>query len=466
MSSSTAKSAKDTNNKPSAVVADYNKFDNPKTKEYEFFGPLGALGVITGCSTIVFLWYFGCNESTGCNLPLTKLQWAQIGQGLKQTLLTFSTENIAFDSTVFGYYVCWFLWFAVLWYIAPGKVVKGVVLRNGQQLDYNLNGFSSMLITVVVGLGIYYQQGIAPFIWIADHYLQFVMSSLIFATGLALFVYLYSFRSTTTVSDVKVMLALGGNSENILYDFFIGRELNPRIFGGTFDIKYFCELRPGILGWALLNICFAIKQYDQIGYVTNSMWLAIIPQIVYCIDTLWFDDAVLTTMDIVTDGFGWMLAFGDLCWVPSMYCLQARFLSFHPVVHSSMFTWFVAILGFIGFMTFRLSNSEKNAFRRDPNQPSVRHLQYITTESGSKLLVSGWWGMARHINYTGDWFFGLAQCLATGFETPMTYFFAAYFLVLLLHRNSRDEHKCRHKYKKDWDVYCERVPYLFIPFII
>lgn len=28
-----------------------------------------------------------------------------------------------------------------------------------------------------------------------------------------------------------------------IYDFFIGRELNPRI--GSFDLKEFCELYPG-----------------------------------------------------------------------------------------------------------------------------------------------------------------------------------------------------------------------------
>ncbi|KAJ1672500.1 erg24, C-14 sterol reductase, partial [Spiromyces aspiralis] len=224
-------------------------------------------------------------------------------------------------------------------------------------------------------------------------------------------------------------------------------------------------LRPGIIGWALLDICFAVKQYSEYGHVTNSMWLAILPQLLYAVDALWFESAVITTMDITTDGFGWMLGFGDLCWVPSIYSLQARFLSSCPVQHSALFTALVATLAVVSFLTFRLSNSEKNAFRADPNHPSVRHLEYIETEAGSKLLVSGWWGMARHINYTGDWFFGLAQCLATGFETPMTYFFAAYFLVLLLHRNNRDEHKCRQKYKKDWDRYCERVPYQFIPFI-
>ena len=34
--------------------------------------------------------------------------------------------------------------------------------------------------------------------------------------------------------------------------------------------------------------------------------------------------AILTTMDITTDGFGFMLAFGDLSWVPFTYSLQAR----------------------------------------------------------------------------------------------------------------------------------------------
>lgn len=35
-------------------------------------------------------------------------------------------------------------------------------------------------------------------------------------------------------------------------------------------------------------------------------------------------------MDIVHDGFGFMLAFGDLTWVPFTYSLQANFLVVHP----------------------------------------------------------------------------------------------------------------------------------------
>ncbi|KAJ1676172.1 erg24, C-14 sterol reductase, partial [Spiromyces aspiralis] len=118
----------------------------------------------------------------------------------------------------------------------PGKSISGTPLRDGRRLMYLINGLNSLIVTVGLGFYVAWRYGSEPFIWVADHYIQFVFASWAFATGLAVFVYLYSFRSA------DVMLALGGNSGNVIYDFFIGRELNPRI--GSFDIKYFCELRP------------------------------------------------------------------------------------------------------------------------------------------------------------------------------------------------------------------------------
>jgi hypothetical protein len=54
----------------------------------------------------------------------------------------------------------------------------------------------------------------------------------------------------------------------------------------------------------------------------------------YVFDALACEPAILTTMDITTDGFGFMLAFGDLVWVPFTYSLQARYLLEHPVALS------------------------------------------------------------------------------------------------------------------------------------
>lgn len=46
---------------------------------------------------------------------------------------------------------------------------------------------------------------------------------------------------------------------------------------------------------------------------------------------LFLQEAILTTMDLMHDGFGFMLAFGDLVWVPFTYTLQAYYLVNHTI---------------------------------------------------------------------------------------------------------------------------------------
>ena len=144
---------------------------------------------------------------------------------------------------------------------------------------------------------------------------------------------------------------------------------------------------------------------------------------------------------------------------------------------------FVVCLNIVGYWIFRGANSQKNQFRRNPSHPSVAHLKVLTTSRGRPLIVSSWWGLARHINYTGlppsfrfllafltslssgDWLMGLSWCLTCGFASPVPYFYAVYFGILLVHRDRRDQESCRAKYGADWDRYCALVPYRFVPYI-
>ena len=75
-------------------------------------------------------------------------------------------------------------------------------------------------------------------------------------------------------------------------------------------------------------------------------------------------------MDITTDGFGFMLAVGDLAWVPFAYSLQARYLAFHQVELGPILT--IAIIGVnaMGYYIFRGANGEKNDFRNGKNPKS------------------------------------------------------------------------------------------------
>lgn len=324
------------------------------------------------------------------------------------------------------------------------------------------------------------------FIW--DNYVPILTSNIIISYALATFVYVRSFAVKPGNTE-KRELAAGGHSGNMLYDWFIGRELNPRItlpFFGEIDIKSFMELRPGMLGWVILDLTFIARQYHNYGSITASILIVTFAHAFYVLDALYMEPAILTTMDITTDGFGFMLSFGDLVWVPFVYSLQARYLAIDPKVLS--YFEIAAIIGIqaSGYYVFRSSNNEKNRFRTDPNDPKIKHLKYMETSAGSKLLITGWWGTARHINYLGDWLMSWAYCLPTGvagyivvnhsklevvpgeargWGVLITYFYMIYFAILLIHREGRDEEKCKKKYGKDWDAYCKKVPYRIVPYV-
>lgn len=326
--------------------------------------------------------------------------------------------------------------------------------------------------------------------FINRNYLQLLTCNILISYALATFVYLKSFTVKAGNTD-KRELAAGGHSGNMIYDWFIGRELNPRVklpVFGEIDIKSFMELRPGMLGWIMLDLAFMAQQYKSYGYVTDSMFIVTLSQAWYVFDALYMESAILTTIDLTTDGFGFMLAFGDLAWLPFVYSLQARYLSIHPVILGPVYVALIVIVQLTGYYIFRASNSEKNTFRTNPSDPSVSHLKYIETSTGSKLLTSGWWGTARHINYLGDWIMSWAYCLPTlaagykitpsilypgtrlvttegmaGYAIPITYFYMLYFAILLIHREMRDEEKCKRKYGADWERYCEKVKYRILP---
>ena len=186
--------------------------------------------------------------------------------------------------------------------------------------------------------------------------------------------------------------------------FFLGRPLNPTFPGfPSFDIKTFNEVRPGIILWVLVNISCACEQYVRFGHVTASMWLVLIFEGIYAADSLIFEvrlalhhfgatqgslpsrdcygavaniqHTILHQMDITTDGFGFMLAFGDLTWVPFTYGLQARFLAFHPVHLGVSGTLAIVAVEALGLYIFRTSNSDKAAFRAGKNPKSVSLVQ-------------------------------------------------------------------------------------------
>lgn len=152
---------------------------------------------------------------------------------------------------------------------------------------------------------------------------------------------------------------------------------------------------------------------------------------------------------------------------------QGLYLVYHPVQLSDAHALAVLLLGLVGYYIFRATNHQKDLFRRTEGscsiwgrKPTYIECTYRSANGGvyhSKLLTSGFWGVARHFNYTGDLMGSLAYCASCGFGHILPYFYIIYMTILLVHRCVRDEHRCSSKYGKDWRRYTDAVPYRLLP---
>lgn len=464
--SKAAKTVTEPAKEPSTEEKPADTFDgtelNPRPVKLDFNGPIGA-GILTvSLPLIVFGLYLLCNEDYV--VSGVKIVPGEVGVVLQKIFVQYF-KYYFLNANSWAVYLIWFVALAGLSLVVKGHDVEGTTLRDGTRLGYTINGkeLSLTLVALVLAQIIYtgtFQ--LFELVYLYDKFLPLMIVSWEFALILATVCYAFSFvplRGTNGLGTKERILAIGGNSGNRLFDWFMGRELNPRI--GRWDVKLFCELRPGMLLWCLIDLACVQHQYVQLGRVTNSLILVTLLQLLYIFDGVLNEEGCLTMIDITTDGFGFMLAFGDLCWVPFTYSLQARYLSFEE---QDLAIWqVIAILAVnvTGFYIFKSSNNQKSDFK----QGKLPELKSIQTPTGSKLLVDGWWAIAQHINYLGDILIALSWCLPTGFSTPLTYFYVIYFTSLLINRQQRDEDKCRKKYGDTWDEYEKQVPWKIVPHV-
>lgn len=379
-----------------------------------------------------------------------------------------------FDSQVFIACIIWILFQMILAKLPDklhlllpfykGGLQNGQLTPAGNELTYNINGLQSWLIThLCCYILTIYTKIIDPAL-IAKNWGAVFVSANILGYSLSLFAYLKAHLFPTHKEDNKY-------SGSFYYDFMMGIEFNPRLF--NIDFKLFFNGRPGIIAWTLINYSFAALQYQKYGYISNSMILVNVLQGLYVLDFFWNENWYLKTIDIAHDHFGWYLCWGDCVWLPFMYTLQSVYLSSNPIILEPRYFNCILFLGIFGYIIFRWSNSQKDYFRRNNGFCKIWLLpaEYISctfkTKNGltheSKLLYSGFWGLARHMNYSGDIILSTCYCLACGFNHVLPYFYSIYMIMLLVNRCFRDENRCRQKYGAAWDKYCQWVPNRFLP---
>ncbi len=350
-------------------------------------------------------------------------------------------------------YSIWVLAQLLLQLYAPGRLYPGAPLDDGQRLKYRLNGWFSWWLTLLVVLVLVWR-GVIPATLLYDELGSLLTVANIGSQLFAVYLQAFPWLHRAAASERQ--------RGPLFRDFFAGVVLNPRL--GSLDLKFFCESRPGLILWVLIDLSLAAKQIELFGRLSAPMLLVCIFQFFYVADYFLHEDAILSTWDIRHERFGFMLSWGCLVWVPFTFSLQAQYLVTHGHDLSLPATIAIVALNAGGYFLFRSSNLQKHRFRLDPSGKIWgRRPTFIRTVRGTQLLTSGFWGIARHLNYTGDLMMGLAWCLPCKFGHVLPYFYFIYFSILLIHRERRDDQHCARRYGTDWDTYRAKVKWRMVP---
>jgi delta14-sterol reductase len=333
--------------------------------------------------------------------------------------------------------------------LVPGKQEQGIPLAGGARVTYTLNGFLLFLAVFAAALAsVALQPG-----WLAALHTHF-WHVFVVANVAA-----FAASAYLTVRGRKNTGERRAGVVGFVVDTFYGVELNPATAG--VDLKLF-SYRPSLMGLGLLNLSFAAAQYQELGHLTTRMWVYQIFYLAYLVNYFQFEYGMIYTWDIIAERFGWMLVWGDYVLVPFFYSIPGWYLLHN---HDPLPLWQVGALAALyvtGFVLFRGSNQQKHQFKADPKKPIWGKPPEAL---GGKLLVSGFWGVGRKLNYTGELCMYVAWSLTTGLGSVIPFLLPLWLGVLFPHRAWRDDLRCRAKYGPLWDDYCKRAKFRMIPFI-
>ena len=355
----------------------------------EFGGPIGAAVVITlSHALLLYLWIAWRFHDGALFYPAglsdLGLFFAQVWERI--------VEHAVPSWRTFAIYWAFLAAQGLMAALLPGLEIKGLPLpsRGGRRLVYRCNGITAWWLTLA-GVAVLHVTGIFSLQTIYEQFGAFMIAAMITANAIAIAVY--------------VGARVTGNAErmsgNVLYDFFMGAWLNPRI--GMLDLKMWAEIRVSWLTLFLLTASAAAHQYAAYGTLSSPMIFMLLAHFLYANACMKGEECIPTTWDIFHEKWGWMLIFWNLAGVPFVYCFGAMYIASRPPFELSLpLTAFCFALLIGAYYVWDTANSQRNRFRMQLNGSYVKrrafpqlpwgtleHPRYMDTAAGSKLLVDG-----------------------------------------------------------------------------
>lgn len=354
---------------------------------------------------------------------------------------------------ILGFFTPWIIYalITLLHYFLPGKWVTGYVRHatTGKLLSYRLNGRLVLLSTVIL--------------WFAAGYFELVAYD-----------WLYEIRWLSLagavffglVFSLSIVLPYASTGKSLLADIFLGRLENPQFKNGRIDAKMWLYLIGAVM--LELNILsFIAHRYSEFGSVPPGLILSAAMLTYFIVDYLSFEKVHLYTYDFFAERVGFKLGWGCLAFYPYFYLIAIWATVNLPDPNTPL--WLLvcyALLFLLGWTLARGANMQKYVFKTTPEKVFLGIKPETISDGNKTLLVNGFWGLSRHINYLGEIVMGTAIALSVGHpDVIWVWLYPIYYVALLLPRQADDDKRCAKKYGALWQAYTQKVKYRVIPFL-
>jgi protein-S-isoprenylcysteine O-methyltransferase Ste14 len=334
----------------------------------------------------------------------------------------------------------------------PGRWVSGYIPKPGspEKMRYHLNGIFVFL--VMVGL------------WVV-----------LGITDIVSFDYLYHYRwyglagacMLGIIFSLVMVLPRKPVRQSLAADLFFGRTENLQLLKGRVDIKMWLYL-AGATMLELNVLSFTAYHLVTYGDASSSGIILSASLLTYfLVEYLIFEEVHLYTYDLFAERIGFKLGWGCIVFYPYFY--PVALWSTVALPDPGTPVWLLvlyAVIFFSGWVLARGANLQKYFFKRDPERSFLGIEPRIIGDGNKKLLVNGFWGISRHINYLGEILMATGIILCTGYPGMIwPWLYPLYYVLLLFTRQNDDDRRCSAKYGELWNEYKKRVPWRIIPHI-
>lgn len=423
------------------------------TRKSWFRSSAFPLFLILACPpTTVLLWIVTVGYSGSFTEFARHLSWHDLVARIPSPSLT--------AAAILG---AWMALQLVLLKVLPGKLHYGPFTPMGNRPAYKLNGVLTFIVTHALLYVAAYPLGLFSPTIVYDHFGSILVTLSSFALLFCAFLYVKGIVAPSTTDASR--------SGNLIFDYYWGVELHPRLFG--VNLKQLFNCRFAMMGWSVILFSFAAKQQALYGHVSTAMAISVGLQVAYIFKFFVWEGGYFNSLDIMHDRFGFYICWGVTAWLPVVYTLVGLYLVAHPRDLSLPVSIGIVALGaaslWINYAAdaqrqrVRASDGKANVWGKAPDLIRATYTTGDGEERTSLLLVSGWWSVARHLHYVPEILLALAWTLPSGFGNLLPYFYVVYLTILLVDRAGRDDLRCRQKYGTYWIEYCRRVPSKIIP---